>query len=77
METVYVVEDCHIEWRGGAFFFVATHVQVGMVAATIGEPVDQPWRNRYRTKFALRQNWIFKARLSPSDMMLVLFKKRG
>src|SRR3569623_2932677 len=41
--AVEIVAHHHVERRGGrAFLLVAAHVQVGVIAATIGEPVNQP-----------------------------------
>jgi hypothetical protein len=43
VEAVHLVEHHHVERRGGrALLLVAAHVQVGMVGAAVGEPVDQP-----------------------------------
>src|SRR4051794_20688071 len=41
--AVEVVHHDHVEGRGrGAFLDVATHVDVRVVGAAVGEPVDQP-----------------------------------
>ena len=43
MEPVQIIQDRHIERRRrGAFFLVAAHVEIGMVGAAVGEPVNQP-----------------------------------
>jgi hypothetical protein len=43
VEAVQVVQHRHVEGRGdGAFFFVAAHVDVAVVGAAVGQPVDQP-----------------------------------
>ena len=43
VEAVEVVEHDHVERRGGgALLLVAAHVQVVVVGAPVGEPVDQP-----------------------------------
>jgi len=44
VETVEIVEHRHIERRGDrAFFLVAAHVDVVVIGAAVGEPVNQPW----------------------------------
>ena len=43
MKTVQIVAYRHIEWcRRATFLFVAPHMQIRVVGATIGQPVDQP-----------------------------------
>jgi hypothetical protein len=43
MEAIQIIEDRHVEkCRRRAFFLVATHVQIVMIGAAIGQPVDQP-----------------------------------
>src|SRR6266567_492387 len=43
MEPVQIIQDRHIERRRrGAFFLVAAHVEIGMIGAAVGEPVNQP-----------------------------------
>ena len=43
MEPVEVVHDRHVERRADRpFFLVAAHVQVLVVGAAVGQPVDQP-----------------------------------
>ena len=43
VEAVEVVEHHHVERRrGGALLLVAAHVEVVVVGAPVGEPVDQP-----------------------------------
>ena len=43
MKPVKVIEHDHVEWRGGrALLFVATHMQIMMVGAPVGQPVNQP-----------------------------------
>ena len=43
MKAVEVVQDDHVERRGGrAFFLVAAHVQIVMIGAAIGQAMDQP-----------------------------------
>jgi hypothetical protein len=44
METIYLIQNCHIERRrSGSFLFAAADVQIVMVGSTIGEAVNQPW----------------------------------
>ena len=41
--AVDLIHYGHIEWGGRCtFFLVSAHVQVGVIGASIGEPVDQP-----------------------------------
>src|SRR5437763_4857215 len=43
VEAIEVVEHDHVERRRGRpFFLVAAHVQVPVIRAAVGEPVDQP-----------------------------------
>ena len=43
VKAVQIVHHDHVERRGGrAFFLVAAHVQVLVVGAAIGEPMNQP-----------------------------------
>ena len=43
VEAVEVVHHHHVEWRScRTLLFVAAHVQVRMVGAAVGQPVDQP-----------------------------------
>ena len=43
MEAVQFVQHRHVERRGdGAFFLVAAHVDVVVIGASVGQPVDQP-----------------------------------
>jgi hypothetical protein len=43
VEAVEVVQHRHVEGRGGgALLLVAAHVQVAVVGAPVGQPVDQP-----------------------------------
>ena len=42
METVKLVEDGHVEGRRGrAFLLIAMDMEVGMVGASIGQPVNE------------------------------------
>jgi len=44
MEAVQIVQHRHIEGRGdGTLLLVAADMDVGVVGATVGQPVDQPW----------------------------------
>ena len=43
VEAVQIVQHRHVERRGdGALFLVAANVDVVVVGAAVGEPVDQP-----------------------------------
>src|SRR6185437_13284992 len=43
VEAVHIVEDQHVEWRGGgAFLFEPADVEVGVSGAAVGEAVDEP-----------------------------------
>src|SRR5215203_2691262 len=43
METVEIIENDHVERRSrGAFFFVASYMQVRMVGAPVSKPMNQP-----------------------------------
>ena len=44
MKPVQVVQYRHVEGRsGGAFFFETAHMQVRVVAATIGQTMNEQW----------------------------------
>ena len=43
MEAVQIVQHRHVEGGGdGAFFLVAAHMDVVVIGAAVGQPVDQP-----------------------------------
>src|SRR5262245_1904572 len=44
MEAIHIIQDAHIKRRRrGSFFFIAAYVQVVVICACVGEPVDEPW----------------------------------
>ena len=44
VEAIQIVKHGHVEGGGDrAFLFVAADVQVLVVGAAVGQPVDQPW----------------------------------
>src|SRR5687767_703116 len=44
MKAVHLIEDDHIEWRGGcSLLFVTANMHIAMVCAPISEPMNEPW----------------------------------
>ena len=81
MEAVQIVEHHHVEGcRRGAAFLEAAHVQVLVIGAAIGEPVDQPRiavvgeddgpvAGEERVELAVRQAMrVFRIRLQPHQV---------
>ena len=43
METIQIVQDRHVEWRGdGALFLVSSHMDVGVIGAAVGQAMNLP-----------------------------------